>query len=119
MKKARVDIHVRICTYSTPFISTQKTKITTRLTTPLDQNYPWKEEPNPEQEKPAEELDENNQKQLHNIVGNYLYYVRSIDPTMLIELNSLAVLQANTTTNTAKQTTQVLNYSASHPDKVT
>ena len=44
-----------------------------------------------------------------------MYYARSIDPTMLMALNSLAVVQKNLTIETAKQITQLLNYSATHP----
>ena len=45
---------------------------------------------------PAEELDENNQKILQKIVGKFLYYARAIDPTMLMELNSLVEVQTKT-----------------------
>ena len=45
-----------------------------------------------DEEKPAEELDGNSQKQHQNIVGKFLYYGRAIDPTMLIELKSLGVV---------------------------
>ena len=41
---------------------------------------------------PAEELDENNQKRLQKIVGNFLYYDRATDPTMLMTLNSLSAV---------------------------
>ena len=58
--------------------------------------YPWTQsiyEKNNQilnEKKTAEELDENNQKRLHNTVGKLLYYARSIDPTILMALNSLA-----------------------------
>ena len=68
---------------------------------------------------PAEELDENNQKRIQKIVGKLLYYARAIDPTMLIELNSLEAVQTNMTIETTKQITQFLNYSATHPGAVT
>ena len=38
---------------------------------------------------PAEELDENNQKQLQKIVGKFLYYSISNDLTMVMSLDSL------------------------------
>ena len=68
---------------------------------------------------PAEELDEDNQKRLHKIVGKLLYYARAIDPTMLMALNSLTKVQTKPTIETSKQITQFLNYSATHPDAIT
>ena len=38
---------------------------------------------------------------------------------MLIDLNSLAAVQTNPTIETAKKTTQLLNYSVTHPDAIT
>ena len=38
---------------------------------------------------------------------------------MLMSLNLLAVVQKKPTTETAKQITQLLNYSVTHPDAVT
>ena len=68
---------------------------------------------------PAEELDEYNQKRLQKIVGKFLYYARSIDPTMLMSLNSLTKVQTKPTIETAKQIIQFLNYSATHLDAIT
>ena len=51
-----------------------------------------------------EELDKNNQKRLSNILGKFLYYARSIDPTMLMALNSLAEVQTKPKIETAKKT---------------
>ena len=45
------------------------------------------------EKKRAEELNENNQKQLQKIVGKFLYYARAIDPTMLMTLNYLAKIE--------------------------
>ena len=70
------------------------------------------------EKQPAEELDENNQKGLNKIVGKFLYYARTIDPTMLMVMNSLVVVQKKPTTETSKQTTQFLSYSATHLDAV-
>ena len=64
-------------------------------------------------------MDENNQKRRHKLVGRFLYYAISIDPTMLMALNSLEEVQTKPTTKIAKQITQILNYSASNPDAVT
>ena len=66
---------------------------------------------------PAEELDEYNQKRLQKIVGKFLYYARGIDPTILMALKFLAVVQTNLTIETAKKT-QFLNDSATHPDTI-
>ena len=66
----------------------------------------------------VEKLDDNNQKRLQKIAGKFLYYDRSIDPTMLTLLNSLSAVQTNPTIETAKQITQFLKYSATHPESV-
>ena len=66
---------------------------------------------------PAEELDKNKQRRLHKIVVKFLYYARSIDPTMLMELNSLAAVQTKPAIKTAKNT-HSLKYSAIHTDAV-
>ena len=55
------------------------------------------------EKEPAEELDEHNHKRLQKIIGKFLYYDRSIDPTMLVALNSLAALQTNPEIETAKK----------------
>ena len=52
---------------------------------------------------PAENLDENNQKRLQKFVGDFLYYARAIDPTMLMSLNSLAEVHTKPKIKTAKQ----------------
>ena len=51
----------------------------------------------------AEELDENNEKRLQKIVGKFLHYARSIDPTMLMALNSLVVIQKKSKIETTKK----------------
>ena len=52
------------------------------------------------------------------IVGKFLYYSRSIDPTMFMALNFLSLVQTKPTIETAKQTTQFLNYSETHTDAI-
>ena len=64
-------------------------------------------------------MDEHNQKRPRKIVGKFLYYARAIDPTMLMDLNSLAAVQTKLTIETTKQTTKFLNYIATHPDEIT
>ena len=68
---------------------------------------------------PAEKLDDNNQKRLKNYFGNFLYYPIEVDPTIIMALNSLVVVQTNPTIKNAKQVPRFLNYSATYPDKVT
>ena len=34
---------------------------------------------------------------VQQVVGNFLYYARAVDPTMLVALNSIAAEQANIT----------------------
>ena len=68
---------------------------------------------------PAEELDKHNQKILQKLVGKLLYYSRATDPTMLMALNSLVAVQTKPAVETAKKTTPFLNYSATHPDRIT
>ena len=46
---------------------------------------------------PAEKLDDNNQKRLQKIVGEYLYYARAVDPTMMMVLNSLTAVHTKPT----------------------
>ena len=63
-------------------------------------------------------MDKYNKKILHKVVRKLLNYARSIDPTMLMALNSLETVQTNTTIETAKQITHFLNYSATHPGAI-
>ena len=69
-------------------------------------------------EKPSEDLDQSNKRQLQKIVGKLLYYARSIDPRILMELKSLSTVQTNPTIETAKKKTHFLNNSATHTDAV-
>ena len=87
-------------------LSNMKNQKTTGFTIPLDTTYLWKNNQKLSDKASAEELDKNNQKRLQNIVGKLLYYTRYMDPTMLMELNSLAAVQKNPTIETAKQITQ-------------
>ena len=71
------------------------------------------------EKEPAEELDENNQKRLQKIVGNFLYYAIAIDPTIFMALNLLVEVQTKPTIDTTKHPNKLLNYSVTHPDTVT
>jgi hypothetical protein len=55
-------------------------------------------------------------KQLREIIGTLLYYGRAVDNTMLVALGSLAAAQEQGTQQTAKASTKLLNYAATHPD---
>ena len=103
---------------STTLIPTQETKKTTGFTISLDTTYPCKNNQMLSQKEPAEELDENNQKRIHKIIGKFLYYARDIDTTMFMTLNSLVVVHTKPTIETSKHITKFLNYSATHPDAV-
>ena len=67
---------------------------------------------------PEDELDASNQKCLQNIIRKFLYYARSIDSTMLMELKYLVTVHTKPTVETGKKSTHFLNYCASHPDAV-
>ena len=58
-------------------------------------------------------------KRLHRNVGKFLYYARAVEPTMMMALNLLSVVHTKPTVKTAKQVTQILNYSTTHPDVLT
>ena len=98
--------------------STKKTKYPKTRHTP-GQNPSMKNNQVLSEKSPAEELHENNQKQLQKIVGKFLYYAGAIDLTILMTLTSLEEVQTKPTIETAKQIIQFSNYSATHPDAVT
>ena len=64
-------------------------------------------------------MDEINQKRLQKIVGKFLYYARSMGPTMFMALTSLEAVQTNPTIEITKQIIQFLNYSATHTNAIT
>ena len=92
---------------------------------PQDSPYSWTQpiyEKNNQmipEKAPAKKMDDNNQKILQKIVGNFIYYTRAVDPTIIMALNSLAEVQNTLTIETAKQVTQFLTYSAKYADAVT
>ena len=53
------------------------------------------------------------------VVGNFLYYARAVDPPMLVDLNSIASEQAKSTEATAKAVSQLLNYVATQSEAIT
>ena len=60
---------------------------------------------------PAGELDENNQKRLQKIVGKFLYCDRAMDPTMLVALKSLVMVQTKPTIETTKKQRKISRHS--------
>ena len=55
-------------------------------------------------------------KLLQQVCGQFLYYARAVDATMLHALNDLATKVNNGTQETAKALTHFLNYCAANPD---
>jgi len=53
---------------------------------------------------------------VQEVIGVLLYYACTVDPTLLVALNTLALQQATATQATAKDIDQLLNYCATHPD---
>ena len=51
-----------------------------------------------------------------SIVGNFLYYTRAIDSTMMPALNDISSEQANTTESTLKKCKTLLDYAATYPN---
>jgi hypothetical protein len=63
-------------------------------------------------------LSEQNNKLLQKITGKFLFYVRAVDPTMLVTLSALASKQTKGTEQTMTDAVKFLNYCATHPDAV-
>ena len=57
-------------------------------------------------------------KTVQQLVGTFLYYLHTVDPTMIMALNIIVAEQANSTQATAKAVTQLLNYSATHSEAI-
>ena len=55
-------------------------------------------------------------KRIQRIVGSLLYYVRTVDLTMLMALSTIAREQAKATEQTEQRTNQLLNYCATNPN---
>jgi hypothetical protein len=66
----------------------------------------------------SEPLDKAGITRLQETIGVLLYYARAINSTMLVALGTLASAQASGTKTTAKATTHLLNYAATHPEAV-
>ena len=56
---------------------------------------------------------------VQKVVGTFLYYLRAVDPTMLVASNSISIKQTNSTETTTKAVNQMLNYAATHSEYIT
>ena len=63
-------------------------------------------------------LSKEHKKVVHEVTVNLLYYARSVDPTVLILLGSIAAEQAKHTDQTMQKVKQLLDHAASHLDYV-
>ena len=50
------------------------------------------------------------------MLGIFLYYARSVDPTMLVALDTLAVAQSEVAEDTNESVAHLLYYCATNPD---
>ena len=53
---------------------------------------------------------------VQRVCGKFLYYIISVDQTMLAALNAITTAQAHSTTTTMGDIVWLLNYAATHPD---
>ena len=53
---------------------------------------------------------------VQKIFGSILYYARSVEPTILMALSTLASEQANATAQKTKNLHQLLGYLGTHPE---
>ena len=51
-------------------------------------------------------------------MGNFLYYARVVEPTIIVALNSIASEQTNSTDATTKATTELLNYAMANSEAI-
>ena len=70
------------------------------------------------EEDTSPKLNERKKKLVQQVTGIFLYYVRCVDPTMLMALSAIAADQSSPTKDTLKKTKQFLDYAASHPDAI-
>ena len=55
---------------------------------------------------------------VQQVVVTFLYFLRAVNTTILVALNIIASEQANSTEATAKSVTQLLDYTATHPEAI-
>jgi hypothetical protein len=70
------------------------------------------------QESTATPLDKKDKKFIQKVCGKFLFLARAVDSTLLCPISAIASQSANPTTDTMKQTKQLLDYIASQEDAV-
>ena len=63
-------------------------------------------------------LGKGTKKYIQQVLGTFLYYARSVDPTMLIALSAITSEQASPTKSTMERVDQFLDYAASQEQAV-
>jgi hypothetical protein len=71
-----------------------------------------------EVEVPSEPLNKEGHKFVQVVVGTLLYYACTVDPTMLVTLNAIAMQQAALTQKTMERVRQLLDYAASQVEAI-
>jgi hypothetical protein len=66
----------------------------------------------------AQPLDKVDKKFIQKVCGKFLFLARAVGPTLLCPISAIASQSANPTTDTMKQTQQLLDYIASQEDAV-
>ena len=61
-------------------------------------------------------LEKKSTKIIQYIVGNILYYARSVDPTMLRAIDEISRVQSKPTRDTNKKSRMLLYYAATYPN---
>jgi hypothetical protein len=57
-------------------------------------------------------------KRIQKVTGTLLFYARTVDPTMLMTISTIAAQQSNATQITIKATNQLLDYCPTHPNAI-
>ena len=57
-------------------------------------------------------------KRIQSIVGNMLYYARSVDPTMIWAINKILRVQSRSTQDTEEKARMLLEYVATYPNGI-
>ena len=63
-------------------------------------------------------LSKQDQKYVQGVTGNFFYYAREVDLTILTSLGSIAAQQENPTEKNMQKVKQFLDYATTHPDAV-
>ena len=70
------------------------------------------------EESTATPLDKKGKKFIQRVCGKFLFLSRAVNPTLLCPISAIAAQSANPTTDTLKQTIQLLDYIASQDNAV-